>query len=110
MISATPFEKAQVNRRTSVQMGAVLRIFNVDHALMTAVKPHIDFENESILWDEIFALPLDSRQRAAAVWAYSIWTDKPRGRINSFDIAFSMDRPLQIAVLEALALRWGLLP
>ncbi len=42
------------------------------------------------------------------LWAYSLWTDEIRSRANPFDAALSLTPKLQIAVLKALSIRWGL--
>lgn len=93
-------------RPPSNEMKAVLEILNADSFLMKAAKPHIDFENESIYWDKIFQNSFGSGYRGALLFAYSMWTDEVRA--NPFEMAFSMSPKLQIAVLKAMALRWGL--
>ncbi len=94
-------------RKLSMQMRAVLLIFNADPYLMNAVAPFINLETESIYFDKILRLPFGSGHKAAARWAYGIWTDEmPKG--NCFDSALCMSPHLQVAVLEALCLRWGL--
>lgn len=94
-------------RKFSQQMEAVLLIFNADPYLMSAVGPFINLETESIYWDKILKLPFGSGHKGAVRWAYGVWTDEmPKG--NCFDGALSMSPFLQVAVLEALCLRWGL--
>jgi hypothetical protein len=101
------FPKTPPQRKFSTQMRAVLLIFNADPYLMEAVTPFINFETESIFFDKILRLPFGSGHKAAARWAFAVWTDEqPKG--NCFDSALSMSAHLQIAVLEALCLRWGL--
>jgi hypothetical protein len=97
----------QTERRLSQQMRAVLLIFNADQYLMNAVAPFLDLETETINWSVILKLPLGSGHKGAIRWAYGVWTDEmPKG--NCFDGALSMSPFLQVAVLEALCLRWGL--
>lgn len=100
-------EKANSSRKFSMQMRAVLIIFNADPYLMEAVTPFINFETESIYFDKIMRLPFGSGHKAAVQWAYGCWVDEqPKG--NCFDGALNMNPQLKIAVLEALCLRWGL--
>lgn len=97
----------QTEQKFSQQMRAVLLVLNADPYLMEAVAPFINFETESIYWDKIQKLPLCSGHKNAVRWAYSVWTDEmPKG--NCFGGALNMSPFLQVAVLEALCLRWGL--
>lgn len=95
-------------RKLSTQMAAVLLILNADPNLMERVKPFINLENETIFWEPILKMSLGSGHRAAITWAYGAWTDELRPRSNPFDAALSLTPNLQVAVLKALALRWGL--
>ncbi|MCM2282838.1 MAG: hypothetical protein NDI61_13440 [Bdellovibrionaceae bacterium] len=95
-------------RKLSTQMRAVLLIFGADKFLMESVAPFINFDTETISWDQINKIPFGSGHRAATAWAYGVWTDQPRPKSNVFDAALSMSPGLQAAVLQALALRWGL--
>ena len=92
----------------SQQMRAVLHVLSGDPSLEALVKPHIDFENESILWEHIFAIPFGSGHRAAVMLAFGLWTDQLKLRSNPFSAALAMDANLQRAYLEAQAIRWGL--
>lgn len=104
--SACQTQSAPV-RKLSMQMQAVLLVFNADAYLMRAVAPFINIETETIYWDKILKLPLGSGHKGAIRWAYGIWTDEmPKG--NCFDGALCMSPALQVDVLEALCLRWGL--
>ena len=97
----------QTERKLSQQMRAVLLVLNADPYLMEAVSPFINFETESIYWEKIQKLPLCSGHKSAVRWAYGIWTDEmPKG--NCFGGALNMSAFLQVAILEALCLRWGL--
>ncbi len=97
----------QTERKFSQQMRAVLLVLTADPYLMEAVTPFINFETESIYWDKIQKLPLGSGHKSAVRWAYGIWTDEmPKG--NCFGGALNMSSFMQVAVLEALCLRWGL--
>ena len=97
----------RLNRKLSMQMRAVLLIFNADPYLMEAVSPYVNLETETIFWDKIQKLPFGSGHKNAIRWAFGIWTDEmPNG--NCFEGALGMSSFLQIAVLEALCLRWGL--
>ncbi len=107
-MSPSPVLNLVSERKHSVQMRAVLFILNADPHLMNSVWPFLNLETETIFWDEIFKIPFGSGNRAGASWAYCIWTDELRPRANCFDAALSMTPNLQAAVLQALALRWGL--
>jgi hypothetical protein len=95
-------------KKISTQLAAVLTIFGADAHLMRSVESFIDVERESIDWPGIFKIPFGSGHRAAVTWSYGLWVDEQRPRANCFDAALSMSPQLQLAVLEALALRWGL--
>jgi len=99
---------AKQERKHSLQMRAILHILNVDSDLYERVLPFIDLDRETIYWNEIFRIGFGSGHRAALAWCYAIWTDEPKPRSNCFDAALSMDANFQTAVLEALAMRWGL--
>lgn len=101
-------EVQKYQRKPSQQMRAVLCVLGADQSLLKRVEPFIDFERESIYWDQISKISFGSGHRAAITWAYGIWTDQQRPRANAFDAALSMDPNLQSAVLRALAIRWGL--
>ena len=89
-------------------MRAVLKVFSADEYLMKIVEPYLDLKNDSIKWEPILKFPWSSGHRACVVWAYGLWTDDVRERANPFDSALSLSPKLQIAVLKALAFRWGL--
>ncbi len=107
-MSSSPVLDLVCERKHSVQMRAVLLILNADPHLMNSVWPFLNLETETILWDEIFKIPFGSGHRGAISWAFSAWTDELRPRANCFDGALSMTPNLKAAVLQALALRWGL--
>lgn len=96
------------DRKPSLQMRAVLHVLKADPHLFERVSPFINMETETIYWNEIFRMGFGPGHRGAVSWAYGIWVDEPRPRANSFEAALSMDSVLQVAVLEALAMRWGL--
>ncbi len=89
-------------------MRAVLHVLKADPSLYERVIPFINLQTEPIFWHDIFRLGFGSGHRGAVTWCYGIWVDEPRPRSNPFDAALSLDARLQIAVLEALAMRWGL--
>ena len=95
-------------RKLSTQMQAVLLILNADPNLMERVRSFINVESETISWDPLLKMGLGSGHRAAITWAYGVWTDELRPESNPFDAALSLDPKLQVAVLKALGLRWGL--
>ncbi len=104
----TPAISTQPTKKYSVQMRAVLMVLEADHYLMNSVRPFINFDTETIHWNQILKIPFGSGHRAAITWLYGIWTDEERPGSNCFDAALSMSPNLQFAVLKALALRWGL--
>lgn len=101
-------EIQRTTRKPSQQMRAVLCVLEADQDLFVRVKPFIDFEAETIYWGQLSRISFGSGHRGALTWAYSIWTDEPKPRANAFDAALNMDSRLQLAVLKALAIRWGL--
>ena len=107
-MSTAIFLYPQAPQKFSLQMQAVLLILNADPYLKKNIEPFINFETETISWDQVLKIAFSSGHRAAITWSYCIWTDELRPRSNPFDAALSMDQNLQLAVLQALALRWGL--
>lgn len=95
-------------QKRSVQMRALLLILEADSNLLKSVETFINFDTETIYWQQILKIPFGSGHRAAITWAYGIWTDEVRPNSNCFDAAHSMTPNLQAGVLKALALRWGL--
>jgi hypothetical protein len=96
-------------RKMSVQMRCVLTVLEADPYLKTALSPHIDFHLESINWDRIFELRLGSGHSTVVSWLYALWVDEPRPDSNVFGGTFNLSSGLQTAILDALALRWGLI-
>lgn len=101
-------ETQKSQRKLSTQMRAVLTILSADSYLMKTVGPHINLNTETIHWDPIFKFPWCSGHRACVTWAYSLWTDEIRSRANPFDAALNLSPKLQMALLKALSIRWGL--
>jgi hypothetical protein len=101
-------ETQSYHKRPSQQMRAVLCLLKADPTLFQRVRPFIDFDRESIYWDQISKISFGSGHRGAIALAYGIWTDEQKSRANVFDGALSMDSRLQAAALRALAIRWGL--
>lgn len=89
-------------------MQAVLLILDADPRLMKSLETFINFQTETISWDQILKIPFGSGHRSAVTWAYGLWEDELRPGSNPFDAALSMSPKMQIAVLQALAFRWGL--
>lgn len=106
MSSAVCFQKPQ--KKLSFQMRAILMVLEADPYLKDMLSPHIDLNLESIRWDRIFQLRLCSGHSTVVSWIYGIWTDEPRPRANMFSGALNLTPKLQTALLNALALRWGL--
>lgn len=101
-------ETQKTKRQQSVQMLCVLTILTADKAIEKAVEKYIDLYNESIDWDSIFAVKWNSEQIGSIHWAYSLWTDELKLKSNPFDSALSANSHQQVAILRALALRWGI--
>lgn len=108
MSSAVCFQKPQ--RKLSVQMSAILMVLEADPYLKEMLSPHIDLDLDSIRWDRIFQFRLSSGHSTVVSFIYGIWTDEPRPRANVFGGALNLTPKLQAAILNALALRWGLTP
>lgn len=90
------------------QLRAVLTIVNADQELCTKALPFINIERQEVDWSGIFKNDLGSGQRAALVWAKSLYRDEAPAKVDPFDRALSMDANLRGAVLKAVAIRWGL--
>lgn len=60
-------------RKHSLQMQAVLRVLKADPYLYDCVSPFINFDTETIYWNEIFRMDFGSGHRGAVTWCYSIW-------------------------------------
>ena len=95
-------------KRISTQMRAVLTLLQSDQELLRAVNQHIDLNTESIYWDQIFAKSWSSGQRALLTWGFNLWRDENRKGASSFELALGMDQKFQLAILNALAVRWGI--
>ncbi len=106
MAPAFCFQKPQ--RKLSVQMRAVLMVLEADPYLKDMLSPHIDVELETIRWDRIFPIRFGSGHSTVVSWLYGLWTDEPRPRANVFNGSLNLTPRLQAAILQALALRWGL--
>lgn len=89
-------------------MRAVLTIFTVDEELKRKALPFVDVERDRIDWDGILANDYGGGHGAAVKWALAIWGDCVPEGADPFGRAFAMGDPLRIAVLNALAIRWGL--
>jgi hypothetical protein len=90
------------------QIRAVLLIFEADGELRAKALPYVDIENEVVDWDGIYENDFDGGLWAALTWAKAIYCDQVSTTSDPFDRAFAMDQKLQVAVLRALATRWGL--
>lgn len=93
--------------KASREMKAVFHIFKTDAELINKALPWVNVERESIDWKGIWNNDFGGGHAAAVVWAQALWCDHVRTKSDPFDRAFAMDTALQIACLEALAIRWG---
>jgi len=75
---------------------------------MNAVVPLINFETETILWNEIFEMPFSPAHMAAVEIAYGLATDRVRSNVDFLSATLNMEANLQAGVLRGMALRWGL--
>ena len=92
----------------SPQIRAVLLIFEADRELRAKALPYVDIENEVVDWDGIYENDFGGGHWAALTWAKAIYCDKVSTKSDPFDRAFALNSQLQVAVLRALATRWGL--
>lgn len=89
---------------------AVLRIVEADDYLARAVRPFIDEESLSIDWERIFLIKFGKAHDTALKIAYGIWNDRLHQGFDPFQAPFSMTPKLRLAVLEALAMKWRMVP
>jgi hypothetical protein len=99
----------ELEKILSRELRAILRIVTADEELKRKVLPHIDFDRESINWDEIFSNDFGGGHLSAILFAKAIWCDAVTTKSDPFDRAFAMDARLMRAVIEALAIRWSLI-
>ena len=104
-----PKTEQKLKRQPSREMRAVLHIINADPDLQRLGLKHIDQENERINWKGIWNQDYCGGWGAAMLWVQAIWCDRVETKGDPFDRAFACDPHLQKAILEALAIRWGLL-
>jgi hypothetical protein len=86
------------------ELAAVLHIFSHDNELRTRALPHVDIENRSIDWEQIFDQYYGAGHHAALLWALSLWRDTTPEELLSE--SFFMDAGLRRTVLRAIAIRW----
>lgn len=94
--------------KLTTRMKALLAIFTADPALMEFVGNAVDFQNDLVDWDRIFASSLSPEQHGSCLWAFGLWTGEPRNETNVFEVGLSLDANLRTAVLKAIRIRWGL--
>ena len=94
--------------RTEFQ--AVVRIVEADDNLARAVRPYIDEKNVTIDWNKIFLIKFGKAHDTALKIAHSIWNDRLHRGFDPFQSPFSMTPKLRLAVLEALAMKWRMVP
>ncbi len=93
----------------SPELRAVLLILEADRELRNKALPHVDLVHQEIDWDSIYENDFGGGHWAALSWAKAIWCDQVSTNADPFDRAFAMDQKLQVAVVKALATRWGLI-
>ena len=92
------------------RLHAVCHILQADPALKKAVLPLINFQHNQIKWHEIRARSFPPQQRAALLFARSLWCDKAPIRQNPIFACHAMDARMRTIALQALAIYWGLVP
>ena len=101
-------QQTEIEIKLPRELRAVLRIFNSDNELKRKALPHVNIERQSINWPKIWSNDFCGGHAAAILFAQALWCDRVETKSDPFDHAFAMDPKLQIACLEALAIRWGL--
>ena len=101
-------EKPSNQPQLPTQLRAVLRIVSADDELRKKALPFVNIERREVDWQKIFSQDFGSGHRASLLWAKICWLDESPVKVDAFDRAFAMDNHLRVAVLEALAIRWGL--
>lgn len=82
---------------------------NASEELKRKVLPFINIERETIDWPKIWSQDFSGGHSAAVCWIQALWCDRVQTKLDPFDRAFAMDQSLQMAVIKALAIRWGLI-
>ncbi len=100
-------EQSSGQQQASPELRAVLTILNADEELRLKALPHVSVERREINWERIFRNDFGSGHRAALLWAKSLFRDEAPAKVDPFDRAFSMDNHLRVAVINAIAIRWG---
>ena len=94
--------------KMSRKMRAIQNIFQADKKLSEAVSLFVDANADCVFWEMIYRLPLNCEQTVAVDFAHSIW-DSERFTLSCiFEDGLDMNPDLQKAVLDAIAIRWGL--
>jgi hypothetical protein len=91
----------------STQMSAVMTIISACSDLTKNAGPHIDLKLEQINWDLIFKQRWSNCQKTALSWGFILWRDEARPHFNVFENSNLMGEDLQLAVLQAIMIRWG---
>src|ERR1700692_3364920 len=86
------------------ELRAILRIMTVDDQLKVKALPHVNVERQSVNWTGIWQNDFGGGHSAALLFAQALWFDRVETKADPFDRAFAMDRDLQIACIEALAI------
>ncbi len=90
------------------QLRAVLTIIASDDELRIKALPYVNIDRREIDWSGIFNQDFGRGHRASVVWAKILWLDETPAKVDPFNQAFSMSPHLLHAVLEAIAIRWGI--
>lgn len=102
------FEIENTSAHLPRELKAVLRIFNTDDELRRKALPHVNIQSQEIDWYSISQNDFGGGHSGAIAWAKAIWADQVSAGVDPFERAFAMQPRLQMAVIEALKIRWGL--
>jgi hypothetical protein len=83
------------NDKLPRELFAILRIFSADQELQRKALKHVDTERQEINWFAISQNDFGGGHMAAVIWAKALWT-------------FAMADNLREAVIEGIAIAWGL--
>jgi hypothetical protein len=96
------------NDKLPRELFAILRIFSADQELQRKALKHVDTERQEINWFAISQNDFGGGHMAAVIWAKALWTLENPPQSALFERALAMDDNLREAVIEGIAIAWGL--
>lgn len=108
MTTQNQIENTNTASKLPTELRAVVTVLSADAELKLKALPHVNIERREINWNKMFSQDFGSGHRAAILWAKALWVDEAPAKVDPFDRAFSMDPHLRAAVIQGLAIRWGL--